>query len=152
MPTDIIKLKYTSKYLNSQVDCAGRVIASFPTNNGFWLKIADRKNYTIFVYSPQYNFRVGEQARGMGVLRDHPMRFVAATRVLRRGAMPLQQPVLTTSKGVSPKQAVVKHSEQQNGPKGGFLEQIGPKVWLLLMIVISLAVGFFVYPFLQGLV
>ena len=137
---DILKIKNDRDLLNKEVKLVGTVIASFATNMGWWLKVVDNKNYSIFVFSPKYNFNINDRIVARGILNKNDLygRYVQGTRVLRRQAAPV--------KVVNRYVYVPQPSSKE---KIGLLSKIDPKIMILIAVGLSIIAGFFLYPILS---
>lgn len=139
---DALKIKHTKMLLNTNIEFVGAVIASFATNTGWWLKVADSKGYTLFVFSPQFNFNLNDVIVVRGVVKESEAYgvYIEGARVLRRSAAALPY---SYNQQIAAKVTRI----QQNA---GLLSKIDPKLSLLIAIIVSLIIGFFLYPLLSG--
>ena len=135
---DILKVKTHKKLLNTQVEVVGKVIGSFATNMGWWLKIADDKGYNMFVFSPKFNFNMNDLIVVKGVVKRNELYgvYIQGTRVIRRQAAPVK---------VVQKYVYVPVKEQ----KMGILSKIDPRILIIIAVALSLIGGFFLYPLLE---
>lgn len=137
---DILQIKNNRDLLNKEVKLVGSVVASFATNMGWWMKVTDSKNYSIFVFSPQYNFNINDTIVIRGVIKKNDLYgvYIQGTRILRRQAAPVK---------VVPRYVYLPAPSTEK--KVGLLSKIDPKIIILIAVGLSLIAGFFLFPVLS---
>lgn len=139
---EVLKIKNNRDLMDTEVELVGTVIASFATNMGWWLKVVDSKGYSIFVFSPRYNFNVNDLIVIKGVVHKSDLYgvHIQGTRILRRKS----QPVNVVNRYIYYAPPPVEQNV-------GLLSKINAKIWILIAVVLSLIASFLLYPIISGL-